>query len=79
MSAGARNGALAVKWEEFAMKTLMTLALAAGALLGVQAFTAAPAEAFGWGCGSRCCKAAVFYRPAACGCRRHYRPRRCCW
>ena len=33
------------------MKTLMTLALAAGALLGVQAFTAAPAEAFGWGCG----------------------------
>jgi hypothetical protein len=64
------------------MKTLMTLVLATGALIGVQAFTAAPAEAFGWGCGSSCCRT-VAYRPAACGCRyyrvvRHYRARRCC-
>jgi hypothetical protein len=60
------------------MKTLMMLALATGALLGVQAFTAQPAEAFGW-CGWRgsCCKVAA-YRAPVCKCRRYYRPRRCC-
>jgi hypothetical protein len=65
------------------MKTLMTLVLATGALVGAQALTAQPAEAFGW-CGWRagCCKVA-HYRPAVCGCRhyrvvRHYRARRCC-
>ena len=65
------------------MKTLMTLVLATGALFGVQAFTATPAEAFGWGCGSSCCRTAVAYRPSVCGCRkyrvvRYYRARRCC-
>jgi hypothetical protein len=64
------------------MKTLMTLVLAIGALLGVQGFSATPAEAFGWGCGS-CCRGAVAYRPSVCACRkyrvvRHYRARRCC-
>jgi len=56
----------------------MMLALATGALLGVQAFTAQPAEAFGW-CGWRgsCCKVAA-YRAPVCKCRRYYRPRRCC-
>src|SRR5688500_10105538 len=71
--------------RDHAMKTLMTLLLAGGALLSVQGLTAKPAEAFGvcgwWGGG--CCKTAVFYRPAACGCRQYravrcYRPRRCC-
>jgi hypothetical protein len=61
------------------MKTLMTLLLATGALMGAQAMTAQPAEAFGWGCCG--CKVA-YYRPA-CGCRayrvvRYYRARRCC-
>jgi len=64
------------------MKTLMTLVLATGALIGVQALTAKPAEAFGW-CGTSCCRPVAYYRPAACGCRayrvvRHYRARRCC-
>jgi len=61
------------------MKTLMMLALATGALLGAQAFTATPAEAFGW-CGLRgsCCKGAVLFRAPACTCRKYYRVRRCC-
>ena len=45
------------------MKTLMTLVLATGALLGVQALTAKPAEAFGW-CGGSCCRAAVLLSPS---------------
>ena len=60
------------------MKTFMTLLLARGALISVQGLTAKPAEAFG-GCGwwgGGCCRTAVFYRPAACGCR-YYRPARC--
>jgi hypothetical protein len=67
------------------MKTLMTLLLAGGALLSVQGLTAKPAEAFG-GCGwwgGGCCRGAVLFRPAACGCKQYkpvrgYRPRRCC-
>ena len=65
------------------MKTLMTLLVAGGALIGVQAITAQPAEAFGWcGWGGGCCRTAVFYRPF-CGCRSYrvvrYRARKCCW
>ena len=57
------------------MKAFMTLLLAGGALISVQGLTAKPAEAFGWW-GGGCCRTAVFYRPAACGCK-HYRPARC--
>ena len=66
------------------MKTLMTLLVTGGALISVQGLTAKPAEAFGWcGWGGGCCRTAVFYRPAACGCRKYravrcYRARGCC-
>ncbi len=54
-------------------KLLMTLALAGGAMFGMQAVSATPAAAFG-SCGWGGCCGAVHYRScgSCCGCR-HYR------
>lgn len=68
------------------MKTVMTLLIAGAALVGVQAITAKPAEAFGW-CGSHGRAACTYrsYKPVrAYRVVRSYKPvravsRRGCW
>ena len=75
-----RRGARPRAWRG-QEKALMTLLVAGAALIGVQAVTAKPAEAFGW-CGwhgrAACAKPARAYRAV-----RYYKPvrsyRRGCW